>query len=152
MLTLRKCTLMYALKLPCARQKTTRSLIASVTILYIHTMQNVLKAKPPINKLLANTKHPSKCKGYNNFCIYIDKLPGKYITVWIFELMLISFSIYEFLVYVSVRVAYEKKVYTKTEFYIMRAMSILNVILITYTIEVFAVHPENVFMHTLPFW
>jgi len=90
--------------------------------------------------------------GYNNVCIYVDEIPGKYVTTWIFELLLISFSIYVFLGHVSVRIAHENGVYSKTQFYIMRAMAIIDVLLITYTIEIFGVHPkDNMFMHTLPF-
>ena len=52
----------------------------------------------------------------------------------------------------SVRIAHENGVYSKTQFYIMRALAVIDVLLITYTIEVFGVHPkDNMFMHTLPF-
>ena len=72
--------------------------------------------------------------------------------MWTFELLIICFSAYEFCTHVSVRLAQENGVYSKLEFYIMRAMAVIVVLLITYAIEIFAVHPkDNMFMHTLPF-
>ena len=90
--------------------------------------------------------------GYNNLCLYIDDIPGKYITAWFFELTIVFMAIYVFLVHVSVRLAYVNGVYSKRQFSIMRVMAILDMALITYSIEVFAVHPkEDFLMHTVPF-
>ena len=90
--------------------------------------------------------------GYNNICIYIDDLPGKYITAWLFQTMIMFYVAYVLVTHVNVYICYKTGIYSNWLFNILRATTFLDMLLASYSIEIFAVHPkESMLMHTLPF-
>lgn len=90
--------------------------------------------------------------GYNNVCVFFDTLPGKYISLWFFELTMIFFACYVIASHFNLVLAYKRKHYTDAQLNVFRVTLMFDLLVFTYAVEIFAVTPkENFVMHTLPF-
>jgi len=90
--------------------------------------------------------------GYNNVCLYIDDLPAKYVTIWIAVLFITCYVAYLLLSLASYYLCEKRGKISSSTYNWCKATVIFDIIIVTYFIEVFAVHPdENFPMHTIPF-
>ena len=90
--------------------------------------------------------------GYNNVCLYIDDLPAKYIAIWIAVLFIICYVAYLLLSLASYYLCEKRGRISRSTYNWYKATVIFDIMIVTYFVEVFAVHPdENFPMHTIPF-
>ena len=90
--------------------------------------------------------------GYNNICVYIDDLPAKYVAIWLWCIFVIAWWIYEGLMWVQIRGQYRLGLVSEGWYRAFLAITIFDVLGVSYSISIFAVHPkQNFVMHTIPF-
>ncbi|KAH8065458.1 hypothetical protein JL721_8212 [Aureococcus anophagefferens] len=90
--------------------------------------------------------------GYNNICVYIDDLLAKYVAIWLWCIFVIAWWIYEGLMWVQIRGQYRLGLVSEGWYRAFLAITIFDVVGVSYSISIFAVHPkQNFVMHTIPF-
>jgi hypothetical protein len=89
---------------------------------------------------------------YNNGFFFLDELPSKYIVIWLTELFTLSWVLFLFLTWQRLFVAEAQGLISPYFHSLCRHSIIFDFVVVTYFIEIYAVHPGvNFLMHTIPF-
>lgn len=90
--------------------------------------------------------------GYNNLCVFIDELPGRYVAFPPFQLGSIIWTVYEFASYSRYRAEFSAGLRCLREYRMYTATCWFCALAFLWFPSVFIVHPSaNFAMHTLPF-